>query len=414
MKKRLLLVTNGFPYGESERGFLDEEVKILAKEFDLFILALDDQEPLLYPLEGAKRLDQYQIPSFRKSLGVSLLKELLAYSTLRELWDCWKHHNFHNISKILTEILYFRFKMWVAKQKIRQLVQAEGIDLVYTYWATGPAVASCMLKKEFPGLKVVTRFHGMDLYQERTPINWQPFRREIVNHADGLYFACEYGYQYFLEHWGEPCKEKMSIHYLGSTDRIAIDVVKKQPLQIISCSNLIPLKRVELIIEGLACLPDDMLVAWDIFGDGPLRAELESLAREKLGNHSNITWKFHGFVSNDMLADAYRKLEPQVFMTTSSTEGGAPVSIQEIFSMAIPAIGTTVGGIPDLIVDGETGFLMPQNVTPDDVAKAIMRYADLSEEQVQRMSAAARMRWAEKFDAVKNAEHFVEYLRNLA
>ena len=78
--------------------------------------------------------------------------------------------------------------------------------------------------------------------------------------------------------------------------------------------------------------------------------------------------------------------------------------------MGIPAIGTPAGGIPELILEGKTGFLLPEQVEAADVAAAIVRFADLSEERKADMCAAARQHWAEAFDAVKNAAQFTEYL----
>ena len=81
--------------------------------------------------------------------------------------------------------------------------------------------------------------------------------------------------------------------------------------------------------------------------------------------------------------------------------------------MGIPAIGTEVGGIPDLIIDGQTGYLLPQAVEPVHVASAIARFAALSNEQKRQMSQAARQHWTENFDAKKNAAQFVKYLQKL-
>ena len=67
MKKRVLLVTNGFPFGESERSFLSEEVKQLAEQFDLLVLAPQNDDALLYPVEGIKRIERYRFTSFRQS-----------------------------------------------------------------------------------------------------------------------------------------------------------------------------------------------------------------------------------------------------------------------------------------------------------------------------------------------------------
>ena len=168
------------------------------------------------------------------------------------------------------------------------------------------------------------------------------------------------------------------------------------------------------MIEALAQLPESMRIEWHHFGDGTERQKLEELAFDRFRSRSNVSWTFHGFVPNAQLEEAYRQLKPDLFLTASSTEGGAPVSIQEAFSMGIPAIGTPVGGIPDLIKDGKTGFLLPQQVEADHMAAAIKRYEELPDEQKRQMSAAARDLWKEKFDANANAGCFAAYLWDLA
>lgn len=413
MKKRLLLITNGFPFGQSERSFLTEEAKELAEAFDLLILALENRDELLYSTDGIQRIERYSIPPFRKNCSFGAIKSFLEAATLREVWQCGRKNRFAGLFEVLKEILYFRFKAWEMERQIGALVESEKIDIVYTYWCTGATLGAVKLKKRFPHLKVITRFHGMDLYEERKNINWQPFRKEIARKADSLCFACEYGRTYFAQHWGAEHAGKMHLSYLGSTDRGVLALQKMDKLRILSCCDLIPLKRVELIIKGLALLPETMPVSWDIFGDGTERKMLEKLAMEEFAKCPNITWKFHGFVPNEELTEEYRKLSPQLFITTSSTEGGAPVSIQEVFSMGIPAIGTRVGGVPDLILDGETGYLLPEQAEPTHVAKTILRFAALTDEKKQIMRDAVRHRWAEKFDAKKNAVQFTAYLQEL-
>lgn len=413
MKKRLLLVTHGYPFGESERGFLSEEAKQLSQRFDLVIMALDSPDPLLYPADGIKRIERYRYSSSRKNLTGGALLRILEPAALREAFAFAKRNGFSNPVGNLRHILFYRFNVWEMEQQMANLIESEKIDLVYTFWCNECTVAAVKLKKRFPQLKVVTRFHGMDLYEERTYERWQPFRKDVARLADGLCFACEYGRSYFGARWGREAAHKMGVWYLGSIDRGAVVTPVDGPLRIISCSNLIPLKRVDLIIEGLSLLPDTVAVQWHHFGDGVSRQELEALANEKLQNRSNIQWKFHGFVPNTQLTEEYRKLSPHLFLTTSSTEGGAPVSIQEAFSMEIPAIGTAVGGIPDLIGDGHTGFLLKAEPAPSDVADAISRYAALPDTRKREMAAAARQLWKEKFDAGANAVKFVAYLENL-
>ena len=413
MKKRLLLITHGYPFGESERGFLGVEVKQLADRFDLVIMALDNQDPLLYPTDGIKRIERYRYSSLRKTRAFRSLPSVFEPAALREAWAFAKRNRFSNPIGNLRHILYYRFNVWEMEQQIGKLVAEEKIDIVYTFWCNECTVAAVKLKKKFPHLKVVTRFNGMDLYEERTYERWQPFRREIARYADGLCFTCEYGRTYFQQHWGSEFADKMSVWYLGSIDRGMLEPSGAETLRIISCSNVIPLKRVDLIIEGLAQLPDTVQVQWHHFGAGVSQEELEALAEERFRNRPNMQWRFHGFVPNTQLTEEYRKINPNLFITTSSTEGGAPVSVQEAFSMGIPAVGTFVGGIPDLVKDGQTGFLMPAQPEPSEVAAAVMKYAVLPECQKKSMAAAARELWKEKFDAVENAAKFAAYLENL-
>ncbi|MDD5954074.1 MAG: glycosyltransferase [Firmicutes bacterium] len=413
MKKRLLLVTHGFPFGESERSFMTEEVRQLSASFDLMILAPKDENEIRYPTEGIWRIEQYGVLSFRRCGSVRAVLSLLQPDVLRELWQFGRQRHFVQFFQGAKEILYFRYQAWNLEEKISVFLQSEQIHILYTYWSTAEALAAVNLKKRFPGLKVVTRFHGMDLYEERTSIHWQPFREQIAEGADGLCFACSFGRSYFQQRWGTGREDKLHLCYLGSTDRGELRPSESQSLRMISCSNLIPLKRVELIIKGLALLPKTMEVSWTIFGEGPEREKLEKLAAEEFQSCPNISWKFRGFVPNDVLTEEYRRLSPDLFITTSSTEGGAPVSIQEVFSMGIPAIGTPVGGIPDLILDGKTGFLLPEQTEADHVAQAVTRFEALTAGQKQQMRQSVRLHWAKNFNAEKNARHFAAYFEQL-
>ena len=75
-----------------------------------------------------------------------------------------------------------------------------------------------------------------------------------------------------------------------------------------------------------------------------------------------------------------------MFLTASSTEG-LPISILEAFSACIPAAATAVGGIPEIVRDGETGFLLPENPAPEELAAAIRRFYELPPAEKAAMSA---------------------------
>lgn len=412
MKKRLLLVTEGFPFGESERSFLSEEVRQLSQSFDLFILARDNKAELLYPIQGIQGVERFETSSFWETGSPHALLNIFDFTTVKEVFRLFTQKGANGFLGKCKELALYRYHAWEAEQKIRAIVEREKIDIVYTFWCTECTFAAISLKKTFPKLKVVTRFHGYDLYEERSKIGWQPFRKAIAARCDGLYFPSEMGRTYFWQHWGCGPEDKARICYLGSGIPEPGEIKRKDTLQLISCSNMIPLKRIELIIDGLALLPNSEKVTWHHFGEGCECHNLEERAKEKLSAGCSVQWVFHGYVKNTELISRYRELGAGLFITTSSTEG-LPVSLMEAFSLGIPAIATAVGGIPEMVADGDNGYLLPENVKADQVAGAIMKYLDLTEEQRQSMSQTAFSVWQEKFNAQKNAQRFVIFLKEL-
>jgi glycosyltransferase involved in cell wall biosynthesis len=103
-----------------------------------------------------------------------------------------------------------------------------------------------------------------------------------------------------------------------------------------------------------------------VVGRGPLRNELEDLAR-RLGLLASIS--FVGFRSDvaSLLAAA------DAFVTASRYEG-MPNVVIEALATGLPVVGTNVGGMPELIQDGANGYLVPP-ADPDALASAMSRVA---------------------------------------
>jgi len=108
-------------------------------------------------------------------------------------------------------------------------------------------------------------------------------------------------------------------------------------------------------------------VTFLLIGDGPLRRELEGLARE-LG------------LEKDVLFLGSRQDVPQLLalmdvVVLPSLEEGFPNAILEAMAAGKPVVATEVGGIPEAVVHGETGLLVPPK-DPEALADAILRLLD--------------------------------------
>ena len=115
-------------------------------------------------------------------------------------------------------------------------------------------------------------------------------------------------------------------------------------------------------------------------GDGRMRAELETQAREQ-GIHRQVIW--HGPV-----ADAGRYLAAFDLLVLSSRTEGTPIVLFEAMAAGVPIVATAVGGVPDVVSVREALLVPPDD--PDALAAAIGRLLDDPEECRKLTESAAR------------------------
>ena len=125
-----------------------------------------------------------------------------------------------------------------------------------------------------------------------------------------------------------------------------------------------------------------------IIGDGPTRPQLEALCTEL-----QITPNVHFAGSRDDVARLLPAID--VFVLTSTSEC-FPISVLEAMACARPAVCSAVGGIPEVIKDGETGYLVPPKDPPQLAARLVRLLQDPL--TARRMGRAARARVEAEFD----------------
>ena len=106
-----------------------------------------------------------------------------------------------------------------------------------------------------------------------------------------------------------------------------------------------------------------------IRGNGYLMDEIQQQVKD---SQIEDVVTFVGWVNRDELPDYYNQMKVLVLPSLSE---GIPVTIQESMACGTPVLATPVGSIPDLIKDGETGFIMDNN-TPECIAENIIRALD--------------------------------------
>lgn len=134
-----------------------------------------------------------------------------------------------------------------------------------------------------------------------------------------------------------------------------------QPVRMLTVARLVEKKGIEYAVRAVARLgeahPD---LHYDIVGDGPLRGELQSLITE-LGMAERI--RLLGAMTESAVAGLYGRAHLFVLPSVTAANGdmeGQGLVLQEAQAAGIPVVSTHHNGIPEGVVDGVTGFLVPE------------------------------------------------------
>ena len=170
-------------------------------------------------------------------------------------------------------------------------------------------------------------------------------------------------------------------------------------------ARLDPVKDLGTLIQAFG-----LLLQWDaganliLIGAGPEREGLLQMADE-LGVRARVRFVGH--------RDDARSLLPafDVYANTSLTEG-VSVTILEAMAASLPVVASRVGGTSEIVVDGETGFLVPSR-SPSELSRALQRLA-ASPQTRARLAANGRRRCVETFGINTMAANYVDRYRELS
>jgi len=167
------------------------------------------------------------------------------------------------------------------------------------------------------------------------------------------------------------------------------------PAVVTMVARLSPEKGHLVLVDAMQMLRERGVgVVASIVGDGQFRPQIEArIAELGLGDQVTLTGELH----SDQVAVQLRTAD--IFCLPSFFEG-LPISIMEAMATGLPVIATAVGGIPELVSDRRTGFLVPAG-RADAVADAIEALVTDPKLRLE-VIAAARERVVAEHDAPKN------------
>lgn len=390
--RRLYLFTATFPYGQAE-SFIETEIIFLSKEFEHVVII---------PLSG-KNDNKRDVP-----INCEVLEPIIKSKWQRYVYglyncktldvflnDFIKKKVYTNFASLKTWLVAYYITNLLLKSKslMSRLEKASSEDVIYFYWGVGSSLLTPFITNNHA--KKVVRFHGeWDLWEESSG-NYAALRSKIANSIDLAVFISKAGLHYFDQKYADISLKK-SICYLGTVDHGVSKRSDDGVFRLLSCSSVIPLKRIHLIFESLQLI-DGIEVEWTHIGDGIGFKELRQLTQK---SKSNISIRLMGSIPNQAVFFYYRNNSIDAFINVSSTEG-LPVTLMEAISFDVPIIATNVGGTSE-IVNSETGILLTSNPSCQEIANAI--------HDIRKLELNPKLFWDKNFDANKNYPEFINII----
>ncbi|MCQ2451094.1 MAG: glycosyltransferase [Clostridia bacterium] len=408
---KLIFVTSKYPFASGET-FIENEIKYLSEAFD---------KVYIFASEAEKNENIRPVPenvsvfcADRENVSkMDYLPELFKINNIKEIFkNCLGKNLFAKTSAVC----YFSACVTKSLKNVDDFIESCDIKsgdtvTVYSYWLSTIGMCAIKIAEKLKNkgikLKLISRCHRFDIYSERNDINYLPFFEKQLSCFDFVYPCSKYGEDYIKNRYPE-YKDKVIAKFLGVTDKFnGIFPKKDDTFNIVSCSNVIPLKRVDKITKALTKITDKK-ISWTHFGDGKLFDTVKSEAENILPE--NISVSFMGRVPNTQIYDYYNNHNVNLFINVSTTEG-LPVSIMEAVSFGIPVIATDVGGTGEIAEDGKNSCLLPENFDISELSQAICNLINMDEEKYIAFCNYSRNLFDEKFNAKKTFSDFTKTIK---
>jgi glycosyltransferase involved in cell wall biosynthesis len=410
---KLLILTSSFPASAADEtcGYLREFARSLAKEFAVQVLTLADAQAARASQASAlindAHRDDWQGDDFKLTRSKSFLPQSL--DPLQSSKDLNGLMNGRVWTKLLALISLAAFF-------IRAVKLARQSDVICSHWLLPSGFFGAILARLLNKPHIVVEHSGALHLLLRMPCG-KLLARFIVSHSEkivtvsndlkrklvafcpeakdkieviamGVNALSEDDRQQNREDDRRPLSERLKLS-VRDEDKFA-KAERKSVARILFIGRLVEIKGVSVLLKALTTLPDVQLL---VAGDGERRNEFQAMAKKL-----NVDAVFFGFVGEKEKAELFAMCEamaiPSLILPDGRTEG-MPVVALEAFAASLPVIASRVGGLSEIIIDGQNGLLFDAG---NDAQLAEKIRLLLDDQQLQRELADNAKRTADSFD----------------
>ncbi|MCZ6520853.1 MAG: N-acetyl-alpha-D-glucosaminyl L-malate synthase BshA [Bacteroidetes bacterium] len=259
--------------------------------------------------------------------------------------------------------------------KMVDVVAHEHLDLLHVHYAIPHASAAYMAKKilNTKGLNipVITTLHGTDITLVGKDASYEPVVTFSINESDGVTAVSEDLKKDTYQHFDVTREIEVIPNFIDLTrfqklkkDHFKMAICPNDEKLIVHTSNFRKVKRVHDVLKVFQGINKKIPAKLLMVGDGPERNHLETLCRE-LGNCDDVRFLGKLEAVEEVLSVS------DLFLMPSEKESFGLAAL-EAMACQVPVVSSNAGGLPELIIDGKSGFLCNVGDTQDMTEKSLL------------------------------------------
>ncbi|MFN8494891.1 MAG: glycosyltransferase family 4 protein [Caldilineaceae bacterium] len=285
---------------------------------------------------------------------------------------------------------------------IARLMAADGIEHIHAHFASHPAAAAFIIHR-LVGIPYSFTAHGSDIHRDRHML-----REKIAESAFAVPIS-EYNKEIMLAECHGQYREKVLVIHCGVDTQMfqprtapTPHELGQGPFMILCIGTLHEVKGQTYLIDACRLLQERGVdFACHFVADGP---DLTKLTQQTEAAGLKDRVHFHGRVTHEAIVNLLKQADVMATPSVPSSDGrreGIPVVLMEGMGSSAPVVASAISGIPELVADGQCGFLVP----PRDVQGLADALEKLYKDPAlrRRFGQAGREKVLKEFDLNTNA-----------
>ncbi|MCM3730472.1 N-acetyl-alpha-D-glucosaminyl L-malate synthase BshA [Fictibacillus nanhaiensis] len=278
--------------------------------------------------------------------------------------------------------------------KMAEVAKREKLDLLHVHYAVPHAVCAVLAKQMLnDNIKIVTTLHGTDI----TVLGYDPSLSEMIKFGidkSDVVTAVSHQLKEDTEQVLKIQNEIIPVHnfvdervYYRRKNNAELKKtygIQEDEKVIVHISNFRPVKRIQDVIKAFSMIRKEMPSKLLLIGNGP-----ELTVACELVSELNIEEDVLFLGKQENVGELFSICDLKLLLSEKESFG---LVLLEAMACGVPVIGTRIGGIPEVIVDNETGFMVEVGDTESVAEKAVSLLSDIEKHSRFRQNSVQHVR----------------------